>query len=235
MGDHDTYGACKYRDPYPFGMTVGEIYEKYRIMPFLQLHQLRVAAVGKTVCDHFDRGLDTQSVVLACLLHDMGNIIKADLSLFPDALEPEGSEYWEQIKREYINTYGSSEHVAALAIAREIGVSDKVIALIDGIGFSKLEETRARGSFELKIVEYSDCRVSPRGITSMARRLEDARERYADKFDHVPQSKERFLQLLDAAHDIEMEIFSHTDIRSDELTEEALAATIEELREYKIA
>ena len=32
-------------------MTILEIYEKYKIMPQLRTHMLRVAAVGKIVCD----------------------------------------------------------------------------------------------------------------------------------------------------------------------------------------
>ncbi|MDB5238573.1 MAG: hypothetical protein JWM46_843 [Candidatus Kaiserbacteria bacterium] len=216
-------------------MTVGDVYEKYRLLPILKMHQLRVAAVGKTICDHFDRGLDTQSVVLACLLHDMGNIIKSDLSVFPAALEPQGRDHWEQVKKEFIATYGPDEHQAALTIAREIGASEAVIRLMDGIGFSKLEITRDHPLFEPKIVEYSDCRVSPAGITDMTVRLEDARARYAYQPTDIPRTPERFNELLGAAHEIEMQIFAHTDITPTELSEEALAPSIAALREYKIA
>lgn len=216
-------------------MTVGELYESYRIIPILQMHQLRVAAVGKTICDHFDRGIDTQSVVLACLFHDMANIIKSDLSIFPEALQPEGRDHWEQVKREYIEKYGESEHAAALTIAQEIGLPEAVRHLIAHIGFSQLEETRDHGSYELKIVEYSDCRVSPQGITDMATRLEDARVRYANKFTDIPTAPTRFNELLQAAYAVEGQIFEHVDIRPEELTEESLAGIIRELREYKIA
>jgi hypothetical protein len=215
-------------------MTVQEVFDTYRILPILQLHQLRVAAVGKTICDHFDLRLDTQSVVMACLLHDMGNIIKSDFSLFPEALEPLGRAHWEQVKQEYIDTYGPSEHDAALTIAREIGVSKEVIGLIDGIGFSKLETTRDQNIFEIKIVEYSDCRVSPHGVTSMTARLEDARKRYADKFTDIPSASTRFDELLHAAHEVETQLFAHTDIRPEELTEEAMRPAAEALRDYKI-
>ena len=71
-------------------MTILEIYEKYKIMPQLRTHMLRVAAVGKIVCDAVNekvkqnRGefVNTKNVVTACLLHDMGNIIKFDLNYF---------------------------------------------------------------------------------------------------------------------------------------------------------
>ena len=64
-------------------MTILEIYEKYKIMPQLQEHQLRVASVAKTICDHLLVPVHTDHVVSVCLLHDMGNILKFDLQKFP--------------------------------------------------------------------------------------------------------------------------------------------------------
>jgi len=79
-----------------------EIYREYRLMPSLSLHQLRVAAVAKLICDSFKERIDTNNVVLACLYHDMGNIIKFDLNYFPEFTKPEGLEYWQKIKEDYI-------------------------------------------------------------------------------------------------------------------------------------
>ena len=78
---------------------VQEIYDAYRIMPSLQLHQLRVGAAGKLIAEHFSDSLDERSVVLACLFHDMGNIIKSDLVTFPDFVEPGGVRLLEAYKR----------------------------------------------------------------------------------------------------------------------------------------
>jgi 5'-deoxynucleotidase YfbR-like HD superfamily hydrolase len=54
----------------------------------LQLHQLRVAAVGQIICESIPDFDETEEVVTTCLLHDMGNIIKFDLNYFPEFLEP---------------------------------------------------------------------------------------------------------------------------------------------------
>ena len=48
-------------------------------MPNLAMHQLRVAGVAMQICESLDTNIDTNSVVKACLLHDMGNIIKFNL------------------------------------------------------------------------------------------------------------------------------------------------------------
>ena len=82
-------------------MKISEIYRKYRIPPQLQLHQLRVASIAKYICDNLKVPVDIEEVVSADLLHDMGNIIKFDLSLFPEYLEPEGLEYWQGVKNDF--------------------------------------------------------------------------------------------------------------------------------------
>ena len=80
--------------------TPREIYAEFKIMPNLQLHQLRVAAVGKLISEHFTVPVNVRDVVLACLFHDMGNILKFDLTQFPEFREPQGILYWEEVKKE---------------------------------------------------------------------------------------------------------------------------------------
>src|SRR3989338_4995837 len=139
--------------------TSREIYEKYNIMPALQLHQLRVAAVGKLICDNVTKPINTQDVILACLFHDMGNIIKSDLQYFSDFVEPEGIEYWQNVKNGFVEKYGTDHHAANAAIAQEIGLPENARNILTGIGFSKLEEILLDVSNERKVCEYADLRV----------------------------------------------------------------------------
>ena len=83
-------------------MNISEIYEKYQIMPQLQNHMYRVAGVASVICNNFSKPVDKNSVVSACLLHDMGNIIKSDLNLFPEYLNEKGLSYWKNLKKEFI-------------------------------------------------------------------------------------------------------------------------------------
>ena len=64
--------------------NITDIYEKYKIMPLLAMHQIRVAAVAMMICDSLSVPIDKDSVIKACLLHDIGNIIKFDLNHFPE-------------------------------------------------------------------------------------------------------------------------------------------------------
>lgn len=216
--------------------TPQEVYGRYRIMPNLQLHQLRVAAVGKMVCGSFDAPLDTGDVILACLFHDMGNILKFDLGAFPEAVEPQGREYWEGVKREYAERYGTDQHAASVAIARELGLSERVAWYIDSIAFAKAPEIAAGDSWERKICEYADSRVAPHGVVPLRERLEDGHRRYQGRPASLGGSfaRARFEQLLAAEEEIERQIFSRARLTPEEITDEAAAPLIEDLRKYPL-
>ena len=117
-----------------------EIYKEYKIMPMLAMHQMRVAAVAMEIADSFDTGIDKESIVKACLLHDMGNIIKFHLERNPEWNEPLGTEYWQSVKDEYILLYGNHEHHASLKIAKALGMSTYTIELINCIDASHIEK-----------------------------------------------------------------------------------------------
>ncbi|KKU46745.1 MAG: hypothetical protein UX64_C0002G0001, partial [Microgenomates group bacterium GW2011_GWC2_46_7] len=68
-------------------MLIRDLYQKYQIMPQLATHMLRVAGVGKLITDSWnDRELATKSVI-ACLVHDLGNLAKF-------RLEPKYQDEW---------------------------------------------------------------------------------------------------------------------------------------------
>jgi len=214
-------------------MTIAEVYEQYKIMPFLQLHQLRVAAVGKLLADNFNGSLDARSVVLACLLHDMGNIIKFDLDIFPDSTADRGLAYWQEVKEDFIRRFGRDEHHATIAIAHELHVPLQVMRYIEGVGFSKLDRTVRDPSYEQKIVEYADCRVAPYGVASVEERLEDGRTRYAGRKGGA-DADERFNGFKAAAFEVEKQIFEREKIRPDDISEGAVQPAVAELRHFSL-
>jgi hypothetical protein len=208
--------------------TVQELYSQYKILPSLQLHQLRVAAVAKKIVEHFDGALDKEAIITACLFHDMGNIIKSDLERFPDFVKPEGIEYWEEVKKDFITRYGSDDHVATDAIAKEIGFAPNILLCLANTGISKASQTEASDSFELKICEYSDMRVGPYGVLPMEERIADLRVRYGNK-KHVISS-DQFEALVESLRGIEKQIFARTSIAPGDITDEGITGTIEDLR-----
>jgi hypothetical protein len=216
--------------------TVQEIYTQYQINAGLQLHQLRVAAVGATIARAQPSPLDERAIILACLFHDMGNILKSDPYSLPELFAPEGPEYWSKVREEFVQKYGSNEHDATLAIVQECGVPDTIITLIQSMGFSKAEKVLSEGSRELMIVEYSDQRVAPFGVVSMYERLEEGTRRYALRGTQFGVRdavlREKSIAALTA---IEENLFKDTGIVPDTITDALIAPLIEDLRKYEVA
>src|ERR1700730_14187670 len=136
-------------------------------MPNLQQHQLRVAAVAELICDALEFPIDTTTVIQACLVHDMGNIIKAKFSHFPQFLEPEGEEYWQKVKDNFIKKYGDDSSEASVKIARDLGLNNDVIDLLNSFGYLEIKEIAEDNIPERKICCYSDIRVGPEGVISV--------------------------------------------------------------------
>ena len=217
--------------------TPDEIYAAYRIPPNLQLHQLRVAAVAKTICDSLRQTVDTRAVVLASLFHDMGNIIKFDFAL-PLGDSAEDIPKWRAVQREFIERYGTDEHAATKEIAKEIGIPIDVMRIVDSFGFKKMENMRDMLPLEYKIAEYSDLRVAPTGVVSLDERIAEGRARYLRRTDHekhgMTADEGKHQILLEAAHEIERQIFALSSIKPEDITDESVQATVNELRSYAV-
>lgn len=213
-------------------MKILEIYEKYKIMPQLQLHQVRVAAVARQICDNLTAEVDREAVTKACLLHDMGNIIKFDLTVFPDFTQPEGLDYWQKVKKDFAMKYQSSdEHVATLAIAKELNMPKRVLELVGAIGFSQATATSSSKDIDRKICAYSDMRVGPHGVISLEERLVDGAKRYAGTVHKIGGRQDEFAVAL---RQIENQIFVDCQIRPADITDTSVAPVIEQLKSYEI-
>jgi hypothetical protein len=217
---------------------ITDIYREYKLMPTLALHQLRVASVAAQICDSLDITVDKESVISACLLHDMGNIIKFKLDYFPEFLKPEGLEYWQKIKEEYKEKYGPDEHIATLEIAKELHTSETVLNLINSIGFSHSVETSNDNHFEIKICCYADMRVNPFGIVALEERLADVRERYernksVDR-EHVTNTDDRII-FENSQQEIEKQIFAHSKITPEDINDKSTTSYIEELKNFSLS
>jgi len=215
-------------------MNILKIYKKYKLPPQLQLHQLRVAAVAKQIIDNFTEKLsDKDEIITTCLLHDMGNIIKFNLDLYPQHLEPEGYDYWEGVQNDYIKKYGKDESKATLQIIHEIGVKNRVIDILSSIGFINNENNAAGKDYSIKICAYSDLRVKPEGISSLLDRINDGKKRY--EINHKKKSEQEvFDRNTKAAIEIEKQIFKRCSIDREEINEKAIEPIIDKLKQYSI-
>lgn len=215
-------------------MNILEIYEKYQIMPQLQEHQLRVAGVALFILNSFDPEIDSENVIKACLLHDMGNILKFDLKNSHLLLKKEiDVEYWQKVKDEYFKKYGSDEHQASLEIAKEIGASQRVLELIDCIRFNRVEDNVSTKDFGKKICEYSDDRVGLFGVVSLEQRFVDLRVRYGHR--HTEWGAEEARKFFEnSVREIEKQIFTRCNIKPSDIMETLILEIREKLRDFKI-
>jgi len=202
-------------------------------MPNLRLHMYRVAGVASVICDNIAENVDRESIITACLLHDMGNIIKFKLDLFPTFLEPEGREYWQNVQNEYFKKYGKDEHVATIDIAREVGVNEKVMHLLESIGFTQAKENYAATDFDRKIAAYSDMRVEPHGVVSLEDRFRDGRKRTRI---HKPNSHDEslFEEMSSFLRKIEKQIFEKAAIKTDDVTDEKISDYVKKLSDFEV-
>ena len=209
-------------------------------MPQLQEHQLKVAGVAKVILDNLSLTLEKQEVVTACLLHDMGNLIKFDLakicSLFPDKFifTEEEVAYWENVKAGYVKKYGNDEHHATIEIAREIGASPRVQELINCIGFQNGKANAQNQDWAKKICAYSDMRVGPIGVFSLEDRFLDLKVRYGNKHRLMAGNENMRLEFEEGLREIEKQIFSQITLRPEQITESGVLKLVDDLKAWEI-
>ncbi len=215
-------------------MQILEIYKKYKIMPQLAEHQFAVAAVADVICENFKIDIDRENIIKACLLHDMGNIAKFTFDEPSKYLIPESEqgrlEYWQQVKDEFIQKYGSGSHNVTMKIVGELGVSARIIELVDCVGFEQGVDNEATNDFGKKICAYSDMRVGPKGVFSLEERLADLRVRYKNHSEGTPE-RDSFEQAL---RQIEKQIFEHCSIKPEDITAHAVGERKEGLKSFEI-
>jgi hypothetical protein len=214
-----------------------DIYKDYKIMPHLQMHQLRVAAVVAMICDNISIEVDKKSLVTAALIHDMGNAVKFDLDHAKNVfgLEGEDLEAAKNARDEFVAKYGENDYEANEKISRELVNSERIISMISGNRFSNMCIDKNRNDFDVKILHYSDGRVGPHGVLSFDERMEEASIRYKNhKFEKNIFANNQRLELVQCGRDIEGQIFAQCSIIPEDITTESVAPYIELLKNWEI-
>ena len=212
-------------------MKISEVYEKYKIAPWLAEHMFRVTAVAVTIFEALGEKEGREDLICAGLFHDLGNVLKFHFDKLQLAND-EDVEKWETVKKEFIEKYGSSAHHATIKILEEMGVKKSIIDTIDGMSFTKSVEIAEGDNILLKILTYADMRVVPTGIGSLDERISDMYKRYTDKH---PKDSEKTKRGVEGMHILEKQLFSGLSIKPTEITEESVADNISLLRDFDIS
>lgn len=214
-------------------MNIEKVYEKYRLMPNLKDHMYKVTAVASILCDHFPGMIDRKSVLHTCLLHDMGNIVKFNLDTFPEFVKEKGKDYWQKVKDECIEKYGSSDdHKVTLKIAEEIGASLRTLELLNSDTFKNATKVLKSDEMEKKICLYADMRVSPTEIVTLDKRIENLNERYKNTYNGFNGDDKE--DNIIAMKKIEEEIFKNIDISPEFINERNILNILSHLKNINI-
>ena len=206
-------------------MQIIDIYKKYHIPQQLQLHMLRVAACSNLILDNFEgKKINKESIIRVCLLHDMGNIAKIKDN-------PDNDNEFVNIREKYINKFGLDDHRISLAIGKELGLSDHELQIMQGKESKRNEEIMNSDSFEIKICAYCDERVSPIGVESIQKRLEDAKIRYKGTAS-VWGDEKKADYLIAYALEIEKQIMQYCTIKPEDINDDSIEKYMNDLKEY---
>jgi len=207
--------------------SITDIYRRYGIPEGLQMHMLRVAAIADQVLSAWHGpSVDRESLIRVLLLHDMGNIVKMD------------HEHYESprmlaVREEYMSKFGKDDHRVSLEIAKELGLSGKELALMDGKVFIRNDETVASKDYARKIGAYADQRAAPDGVSILLIRLREAQHRYRDK-PGSSMNNPRTEMLIECALQIEKQLMEHCDLKPEDITDASVAPFLERLRTFEI-
>lgn len=156
-------------------MKIKALYEKYDIMPQLAEHQLRVGGIAKIITDPWYGKQSARESVLACLVHDMGNIVK-----FKNLTDP----VWLEVKQIYVERYGHDPHVATKGILDEAGLN--FYSQIMEEESQIYQQAQLNPDFNLLsrpalMILYCDLRVAMTGVVTLPERVKDLQDRYPDE------------------------------------------------------
>lgn len=207
---------------YTSTMNILEIYDQFKIPPWLQRHQLEVAAVGLYVVDHWQGSkLNKRALTEALLLHDMGNIVKFKRPFL--GVAKKDLAYWERVQDEVIATYGKTTHDVTEAIIKEIGVSKETFEIVRQMRFTADGQPLSE-SWEAKIADFADTCVTPKGIEGFEARMIDLLERYKGRSEGRVQTWRRTA----------VEVQENVDVELDLLQNEDYSVAIEALKQTEI-
>ncbi len=217
--------------------AIRDIYDRFKIPPNLRLHMLRTASVAEMLCDNWHgTAINKEDIIAACLLHDLGNIAKFDLGETDAHLlgeEAKRIDYWRKVKTETMGKYGSSEYDATRNMMKELGVSSKVVSLVDRMIYV-LRNPEEAHDYELMLCEYADERVSPKGVLSVAERFAEFAERNSKSISATNRARVAIVtSLLRNALDVESRIFANMGIKPEQINDESIKPYLDRYTKHK--
>lgn len=216
-------------------MFVSQLYQQYPVPLNLAEHMFWVAGVGTWIAQHFQSKIDQKLITKSLLLHDLANLIKFDLAKFSYFLKPEDHDlqYWQAQQQVMIARYGDREHLALLALLKELNVDAKTYQLLDQLSIYNLPAIVEGTDFPLKICLYADYRVAPAGLVSLETRLADLKNRYHQREPNLASQK-KAAKNLTLLKQLETQIETNLDLSLTKMTQEQVFNLLKKLKDFEL-
>lgn len=205
-------------------MIIQDIYYRFSTPSNLQDHMLRVGALAEIICSSWTgKNIENNSIVQACLLHDIAKPLNFDLAKQAKfGLSETDINNLEKLQQMIREKYDSNEHKAVVKICREIGCPNTAVEIVDDLEWEHTTRLLSEKKTESLIAIYCDMRISPKGILPLVDRMNELKTR-----DH---DSNRMDELSLAGQELEKWIQSNTSIDLNSIDNHQINSKIELLR-----
>jgi hypothetical protein len=211
-------------------MKVKDVYEQYEVMPTLAQHMRMVGAVAKILTDQVtEKDFPAREIVTACLLHDMGNIVKFNLDKIPTGLHISDIDHWKMVQKKMREKYGMDEHDVTRKMVVEMGVSEIILNAVSHCGSTKAKHALETKNVPAMFVTYCDYHIAPTSVVTIESRIADILERYKNT-PEFEGYKRYSTDIRALAHYLESRFMFDTT----KLTTEQVRTLAEELNEWNV-
>lgn len=203
-------------------MKVSDIYHKYQVPKGLQEHMIRVAALAQIICESWKgEGIDKDSIIQACLFHDIAKPMVFDLAKQAQyGMSEEDIESLKKHQEDLKFLYGDDEHHATVKICVEVGCSSKAVKLIDDLEWDYIPRLLEKNNSEALIPIYCDMRIGIKGVLLLQERLDDLRKRTGEDKDNVAENGNKVENFL--KEKVSIDLNSVADVQLNEKFESFL-------------
>jgi hypothetical protein len=207
-------------------LIVKNIYAYCYLPNILIEHMWRVTSLADKLLNSWTGPKLNQPMLLeTMLLHDLGNLVKFDLSpAAPHLLLPaKALTFYHQLQKLWWLKFGQNANMTTsrLIAGFPLKNSSQITKLILGHTSGTLAATVKNHDWLQKICDYTDFRVGPQGLVSLTARFADLKRRYAYK--HLDWADEVEVNLrLAAFKSLEAQLQNHLNCNLDRLIDSDL-------------
>jgi hypothetical protein len=172
-------------DPISF-ITTESIFERYHLPQLLQTHLWRTASLMELLLKHW-RGpqVDASLLIETMLLHDLGNLVKFDLSDTTPIMLLTQTELpmYRALQAEWHQKYGKVVDAVTVAFIKELRLKNGPIMshIILNHASGTEATTVTQDDWIQKLCDYTDFRIAPHGLVTLKERFDDLGKRYATR------------------------------------------------------